>query len=446
MTKFQQGAAWSVFLLCALLVLVALFARFGAGWYFGSERFRRQMTRAIDQELKAEGTFQPLHYSKGTFYSDSFVAQGNGRAFFSDLQADRIRAVMNWRGLLDRRWEVDELNIQNLDVRFADRPTQGGTPQPARTVAKPHSTKPPSKPSSWKLDLHKAVIAQSSWRWGSTPATSGSLTKSGFTLAPENGSWLVEATSGTLAQTGWPLLTIESAKLRYTGPSLFVTESALRAGEGRLKVDGEINFDRAADFQVRFDNVDFAPFLPSDWRVRLHGKIAGTVTVHVPLPKGAPKIEGDVRLVDGQLEGLPLFDQIATFTQTERFRRVALTRGSVTFSNQGERTVVKKLVLESAGLMRVEGGCTIAKKKVNGRFQIGLTSASLKWLPGSQARVFTVARGGYFWTPVRVSGSVDHPHEDLTKRLLAAAASELLQNSKGTLEDAARKLLDLIPH
>ncbi len=74
-----------------------------------------------------------------------------------------------------------------------------------------------------------------------------------------------------------------------------------------------------------------------------------------------------------------------------------------------------------------------------------MTAASLQWLPGSQERVFTVARDGYFWTPVRVSGPIEHPHEDLTKRLLSAAASELLQGSKGTLEDAAKTLLDLIP-
>ena len=106
------------------------------------------------------------------------------------------------------------------------------------------------KESLWKLDLRKAEIAQSSWHWGSTPETTGSLTKSGFALTPDNGAWLVEARSGTLAQSGWPILTIESAKLRYTGASLFVTESALRAGDGRLNVDGEIEFDRAADLRV----------------------------------------------------------------------------------------------------------------------------------------------------------------------------------------------------
>lgn len=441
MTKFQRGAAWTVFLLFALLVGAALVARVGAGWYLGSERFRSQITRAVDQELKAKGTFQPLHYTDGTFYSDGFLAQGKGRAFFSDLRADQIRAVVNWRGLLDRRWEVDELHIQNLDVRFADHSVPE-TP-PTSGPAKPHS----QKTNSWKLDLRKAEIAQSSWRWGSTAETTGSLTKSEFTLTPGKGSWLVEANSGALAQTGWPSLTIESAKLRYTGASLFVTESALRAGDGRINVDGEVNFERAADLQVRLEKVDCAPLLPPDWRARLHGKISGTVTVHAPLPEGALKTAGDLQLVDGQLEALPILDQIATFTRTDRFRRVELTRGSLSFSNEGEQTVVKNLVLESEGLLRVEGGCTISKsKKIDGVFQVGVTSASLQWLPGSQARVFTVAHDGYFWTPVRLSGRVEHPHEDLTKRLIAAAAGELLQNSQGTLEDAAKTLLDLIPH
>ncbi len=147
-----------------------------------------------------------------------------------------------------------------------------------------------------------------------------------------------------------------------------MTESALRAGDGRLNVDGEIEFDRAADLRVRLDKVDFAPFLPPDWRLRLHGKLAGTAQVHAPLPEGALQMSGDLQLVDGMLEALPLFDQIATFTRTERFRRIALTRGSLNFSNESDRTVVKNLVLESEGLMRVEGDCTIAQKEDRRRF------------------------------------------------------------------------------
>jgi hypothetical protein len=107
---------------------------------------------------------------------------------------------------------------------------------------------------------------------------------------------------------------------------------------------------------------------------------------------------------------------------------------------------LQNIVLESEGLLRLEGNCRIAQGRLDGRFQLGVTAASLQWLPGSQARVFTVAHDGYFWTPVHVTGSVAHPHEDLTRRLLAAAAGELLDKNGQQLLDTAKSLLDLIPH
>lgn len=225
-----------------------------------------------------------------------------------------------------------------------------------------------------------------------------------------------------------------------------MTESALRSGDGKLTVAGEFNFDRAADFQAQFDHISITPLLPPDWRLRLHGNVSGTAKIHATLPDGAPKIAGDLRLADGQLEALPLLDQIATFTRTERFRRVNLTRASLSFTQSSGVTTVKNLNLESEGLLRVEGGCTIAHERIDGRFQIGVTAASLQWLPGSQVRVFTVAREGYYWTSLRLTGPLAHPHEDLTKRLVAAAAGELLQNSEDILRDSAKTLLDLIPH
>ena len=103
-------------------------------------------------------------------------------------------------------------------------------------------------------------------------------------------------------------------------------------------------------------------------------------------------------------------------------------------------------MLESEGLMRVEGACTIVNGQIDGVFQIGVTAASLQWLPGSQSRVFTIAHDGYFWTPLRLTGPIAHPNEDLTNRLIAAAAGELLQNTQDTVRDTAKGLLDLIPH
>ena len=288
------------------------------------------------------------------------------------------------------------------------------------------------------------------WHWGATPSAIGSVSGTGFTLLPNDGGWLINARGGTLAQSGWPSLTIDSAQLRYTGQSLFVTESSLRNGTGQLAVTGEIRFNQMADLQAQFERISVTPLLPEDWRLRLHGDLSGTARVRAALPGGDPRIEGTLQLQEGTIEAIPLLDQIATFTRTERFRRVAITRATLDFTQSGSAsnrlTTVTNLVLESEGLLRVEGSCQIAGGKIDGRFQFGVTAASLQWLPGSQARVFTVAHDGYSWAPVHVTGPVNHPHEDLSKRLLAAAAGELLQKSPNDIIDSAKSLLDLIPH
>ena len=94
MTNFQRRAALSVFSLLGLMVLAALAARIGAGWYLSSDRFRTQITAAVGRELKADGTFMPLHFTDGTFYSDGFVAKGNEQTFFSDLRADPVAVTI----------------------------------------------------------------------------------------------------------------------------------------------------------------------------------------------------------------------------------------------------------------------------------------------------------------------------------------------------------------
>ena len=440
MTKFRPITSWiGLCLLAFLLLAAAVFGRGAFAWYLRSEGFRQRIAAAVGHALKAEGTFLPLQLVDGTFYSDRFVARGNSGAFFSELQADQIRAAFNWRGFFHRTCLIDELNVQQLIIRFANR--SGAEATPVKVAPQQNRSS-----ERWKLDLRKANVAQSTWTWATNDGTAGSITGSSFTLTPSSDSWLIDASSGKLSQTGWPVLSIESAKLRYTSSSLFVTESVLRTGTGRITLSGEIDFKQAANLQTQFADVPVAPLLPPDWRVRLTGKVAGVASIHAPLSDGSVHVEGHMQLVDGQVEALPLLDQIATFTRTERFRRLSLSKASLSFTRDAKLITAKDIVVESEGLMRIEGACTVVNDQIDGVFQIGVSSASLQWLPGSQARVFTIAHDGYFWTPLRLTGPVAHPNEDLTSRLVAAAAGELLQNSEEAVRDTVKSVLDLIPY
>ena len=76
--------------------------------------------------------------------------------------------------------------------------------------------------------------------------------------------------------------------------------------------------------------------------------------------------------------------------------------------------------------------------------QAGVAPSTLEWIPGARERVFTVSRDGYLWTPVRLSGPIAHPSEDLTARLAQAATVQSINEVRQSVRDSARGLLDLV--
>jgi hypothetical protein len=150
--------------------------------------------------------------------------------------------------------------------------------------------------------------------------------------------------------------------------------------------------------------------------------------LHAALPRGDLQIDGELQLSDGEIAGVPLLKRIARLAHSDRLRRILLTRGSLSVTEKAGVIAVSNLLLESKGLMRLEGAGRIFGDRIDGALQLGVTMEILRLLPGAQARVFTSAHDGYYWTPLHLTGLVAHPEEDLTPRLVAAAAEELFRD------------------
>lgn len=497
MRPFPRLALWTLAgtILLGLVAVVAVRLWFYASLESGA--FHQRIGLETGRALRAaDAGLLPIHLTGATLYSDGFEANGSNASFFSKLRAEGLRADFNWRGLLRREWQIDSLAIQRLDVELADqqhrpgasalppapgaRGAAGGGPEEA-TRAKPAGAR-----RAWSLDLRQAVIQESRWSWGgdrnlgdgsqpgsatagaeapsaaaATASNTGSFSGAAISLTPSGTAWLIKVHGGQIVQSGWPVVRVETARLRYQGASLFLTESLLRSGEGTLAASGEVNFARGADLRVRLDGVDVSPLLTPDWRVRLKGRLSGEADVHLPLDgggadNGPPRLDGQsavalngtVRLTDGRLEALPVLDQIAAFTRTQRFRRMPLTQASMVFTRDARGKIsAHNVVVESEGLMRIEGTFTIISGRISGAFEVGVTPSSLQWIPGSQERIFTEARGGYLWAPMRLSGPLEQPSEDLTPRLAAAAGESILEKFEGldeSVRDAAKGVLDML--
>jgi len=424
--------------------------------YLHSDAFRALISQKTSALFHATGQYLPFRWTGFSVYSNGYQARGELDAPFRELQADQIRAEFQPQGVFRHAWQIDELTVQRLQVKFGRhdgmevKSIVAGNVDRRDTATISRTTASEASRSSWipdRLELRRTQIHDVNLSW-SLPGQTGSVRQVRATIEPEDSAWVVTGSGGQLRQAGWPVLNVDHVRLRYQPPELFITDGQLKLSESEnVNISGQINFEPtpAFDLQVKLNGVVITPFLPVDWRAKVKGVATGNARIG-GRPDDAETLTatGKLSLASAQLEALPVLDRIALFTRTEQFRQFALQKASADFAWTKSKLTIQRLLLESEGLIRVEGGCVIEQGKLEGLFQVGVTPTSLRWLPGSQTRVFTVEHDGYVWTPVRVTGPLDDLKEDLSQRLIAAAGTEFYEGIKGTVEKGARDLFDLV--
>jgi hypothetical protein len=439
---------WSVPACLVLGAIAFVVVKMAIDAYLHSESFRLFIARKAGVTLHSECDLEPLQFSGMSVYTDGFKARGETGAPFSSLALDQLRAEISLKRFFDHVWEIEQVETQRVEIHFdgsrAPSNDADAFPQTASTVA-------PAKPG-WlpnRVEISSATVRDANLMW-----KGGSLQGSALKLAPSEGGWNIASQSGRIQQAGLPSLDVQNLRLHVRDRSIFINDAVFRqGGDGIVKVTGEAVAGDHLDLKSTIENISVTPFLEGDWRVRLKGNLSGDVNVSTPLPvpaSGLP-VSGTLRLVGGELTALPVLDQIATFTATQQFRRLVLKHVEGDFQQDGKRLQVSKFVLESEGLIRVEGAFTVENSMIDGTFQVGVTPASLQWMPGSREKVFMDNHDGYVWAPMRLVGPLDKPKEDLTPRLIAATQGAVIEGAQNAVKegiktgrDAVKGALDLL--
>ncbi len=450
MSRILKPLACALAALIVALMLGVLVARLLFDRYLHSDAFRQTLSQAAAKALNARhADFAPLAFDGAMVYGENFRATRDDGEGFSSLDAEQLRASLDWHGLLHHTVQIDEMAVQRLNIE----PPVAGEAIPERAPEEAVTPAPlEAGHAGWAIDLRKTVIHEVNWHWGDDPR--GGITGTALGLTPDGkDAWVIEAQGGAVRTAGWPELDLDTAGMRWQRPTLFINSANLRNGSGRMTVTGSIEAQRSVDLLVKFDGVEVRPLLTPDWRERLTGRLTGQTTIKAQLGTGDPArgltLSGSLAMLDGQLTALPILDQIGAFTHTQRFRQLELTRASGDFTRTPARLEVRNLVVESKGLIRVEGACTIVNGRIDGTFQVGLTPETLQWIPGSQEEIFVDSRGGYRWTPMKLTGPVGNPTDDLTPRLIAATGNTLIKGAEGlegTVKKAGQSVLDMLLH
>ena len=407
-----------------------------------SDAFRIFLNKKTSSFFHVDGQYQPIQWNGFSFYTDGYQARGEVGSPFSELRTEQIRAEFYPQGIFHRAWQINDLQIQRLKIRFGSLiPEWKG-----RVSSFPENAG--SKESSWipnRLDIRHAQIQQVDLNWNFEGGVGG-VQEMRVSLEPEGTALRASAVGGVLVQSGFPNLKVDHLKIRYQHPDLFVTDALLKLGDaGVINLSGQIALDRgeALDLQSSFSGISITQFLPEDWRAKLHGNVAGEATVEGG-GLDSMQVIGTLRLNNAQIEALPILDKIAAFTSTVQFRRLTLHTVSADFNWTKSKCRFSHLLIESQGLIRVEGDGVVDRGNLNGNFMVGIAPTTLRWLPGSQEHVFTQERAGFVWTQVKVSGSLMDPQEDLSPRLMIAAKEQILHEVQGTVEKGVQGVFNLL--
>jgi hypothetical protein len=441
--RWLAGGLIGVFVLTASVAIVLWFR---VNSYLGSESFRGIVNGKINTLLRMEGCLMPLRWDGGMIFSDGFKGQEpSGRVM---LRADQLRARINLQRLWSRVLQLDELAIHHLELVSSDEGSLSPAEAPASFPSAGSDADRGEAPFFRGFGLKVVEIENVNLSHSGADGTVLAIREMHGRVTPERGAVVIEGHDGRIQWNRWKDLRIESLKARWQDSRLSITEGQFRFPEGGMvKISGEVDLAGKGrlDLQVEFSDVPAMEIVPYDWRARLKGKLHGNVRVAGSLQSAASRaVRGTIRLQDGSLEALPVLDQIAAYARTERFRRLAVQSASADFEFANRDWTVSRFLLESTGLLNVEGRFATRDGKVEGRFQVGIATATLQWLPSAVARVFSDPRGGYVWTTMTIGGAINRPSEDLSPRLVAATQTEMVEGVVRKAGQTLNGLVDLV--
>lgn len=418
-----------------------------------SDEFRKEAETRLSAATGGSAQIDPLYWNEDGAVNTRGITLENVHGW--NLDSSGVHATLDFGAIRRRVWSITDAGADEITLRHTKAvpppvsrsETSRETQDAAVNIPSFFRSYLPDSTEVSGFDVQSLTLEREAWKIVGANTQMGAWRGGQASVSVKMGGGMLHTPlqPGHLRQ---PIqFDIAHATLRTGMDKLQLNDASLRwRGGAEVTLRGDMNFEsRAWRLFVQAHDVPLEEFLDAWWQQRLSGKLKGDGEL-AGAGGGAATWSANIALVGGVLQGLPILDKLATYTRVGRFTRVVLDVCQAKLRPEGDALRVEQIVIQSDGLLHIEGSMSLRGRVIDGRFMVGVTPETLRWIPGAESHVFTERNvsgpPGLLWTQVHVTGPVDAPQEDLSMRLIGSAGMALLFDAPGkAVKEGADKLL-----
>ena len=411
--------------MAAIALLGSLLLAATVHYFLKNSELERGLEKITGQVLRADVSIKPWEWNGTWFSSTALTLRGWEDSHFKNAEGFHVRLGWNWRALFSGVFQLEEISIDELQAEFQ-------SPSKSQSSRKNDVFIP--LPLQFQLD--RIVIGRARILYQNVSANGLKLL-----LTPQaNGELKISGSGGVLHVPKLPRLDIQSVQCREVAGRFYLEESQLTLNRsGSISATGQSGPDGA--LHVDWSGLPARRVFGETFGKYLDGTLSGTCDW-----EDSGKAKGKFQIENATIDNVSFLDEAAAVTGILALQKLPVQALSANFDYQNEEAKFSNVILESRGVLKVEGNLWIKPDgAISGNLQLGVAPNFLTAMPGARESVFTIQRDGYFWTPVKLGGTLEVPREDLSARMAPIIASSLLlKNAPQVLEAVPAPAIDAI--
>jgi hypothetical protein len=364
---------------------------------------RNQLAGQLAKALGADVDLQGVAWKDGVLQARQLRLAG-GSFPFTRMEARGLRAVVDWQRILEPSAEPLHLEITeaNVVLRSAGEGQQSGAPASGEQVV----TAPP-------LDL---LVGRVALRHADGE---GWLIEGTSLRALQQGDvWSFAGNGGTFSFPRWPGMEIERISAEHKEGRWHIRSFAFKDEQGGVLGGSAAHADGIWSGEFTWQDVGLKAFVPQN----VANNIGGVSSGDAVLKDGV--LSGKMKLTGASSKEVGLLVKLASMLDQEDWSEVPWQILRFDFQRQADgRVAFSDFQALSPRGIAVRGDGHYAPESLGADLQVGIRRKGRPYLGAFVPILFSHERDGFYWTPLKISGTPSKPEENLTGRVVTAMAA-----------------------